>query len=78
MVFQNIQEIPGRTSHNFRLKMGSPYLNPPQLCNGTCLVIKKITENIIKETILAEKFIGEMVLLTRIPMVFDSEESSPG
>ena len=38
-----------------------------QLCNGTRLVIKKITGNIIVATILTEKF--NCVLLPRFPMI---------
>jgi hypothetical protein len=47
--------------HNLQLKVESPVillrnLNPPQLGNGTRLVIKKLIKNVIKAIILNGKF----------------------
>jgi hypothetical protein len=47
--------------HNLQLKVGSPvillrHLNPPWLCNGTRLVIKKLMKNVIETIILNGKF----------------------
>lgn len=66
----NSLDISGMPLHNLRLKIGSSIillrnLNPPRLCNGTRLVIKRITGNVIETTILTGRFKGEIVLLPR-------------
>ena len=43
--------------------------NPPKLCNGTRLAVKKKMENVIEATILTGPFEGEAVLIPRIPMI---------
>jgi ATP-dependent DNA helicase PIF1 len=72
--FLNSLDLPGILTHNLQLKVGSPVillrnLNPPRLCNGTRLVIKKLMKNIIKAIILNGKFRDENILLPRIPII---------
>ncbi|GFT93444.1 ATP-dependent DNA helicase [Trichonephila clavipes] len=60
--------------HVLTLKIGVPIIllrniNPPRLCNGTRLSVKKMMNNVIEATILTGKFKGEDVLLPRIPMI---------
>jgi len=55
------------------LKFGMPIIllqnnNPPQLCNGTRISVKKLM-NIIETIILNGKFKGKDILLQRIPMI---------
>jgi hypothetical protein len=59
--FLNSLDLPGKPPHNLQLKVGSPVillrnLNPPRLCKGTRLVIKKLMKNFIEAIILNGKF----------------------
>jgi ATP-dependent DNA helicase PIF1 len=59
--FLNSLDLPGLPPHNLQLKVGSQVillrnLNPPRLCNGTQLVIKKLMKNVIEAIILNGKF----------------------
>ena len=61
--------------HVLQLKIGLPIIfllniNPPKLCNGTRLSVKKKTmENVIEATILTGPFEAEAVLIPRILMI---------
>jgi ATP-dependent DNA helicase PIF1 len=72
--FLNSLDLPGMPSHNLKLKVGSSVillrnLNPPRLCNGTLLFIKKLTKNVMESIILNGKSRGENILLPRIPII---------
>jgi ATP-dependent DNA helicase PIF1 len=59
--FLSLLDLPGMPPHNLQLKVGSPVillrnLNPPRLCNGTRLVIKKLMKDVIESIILIGKF----------------------
>ncbi|XP_059051905.1 uncharacterized protein LOC131846585 [Achroia grisella] len=72
--FLNTLDVPDLPPHNLQLKVGSVViilrnLNQPKLCNGTRLVITKLTSNLIHATILKGNFKGELVLIPRIPII---------
>ena len=44
-------------------------LNPPKLCNGTRLVVKKLCPNVIKAVVISGSAKGEEVMIPRIPLI---------
>ncbi|CAB3251817.1 unnamed protein product [Arctia plantaginis] len=72
--FMNSLELPGFPPHNLQLKVGTVImilrnLNPPRLCNGTRLSVKRLMPNLIEATIINGKYAGENVCIPRIPMI---------
>ena len=68
--FLNSFDVPGTPPHNLQVKVGSIIimlrnLNPPKLCNGTRLTVKKMMNNVIQSTIINGNFKGEEVLFAR-------------
>lgn len=57
--------------HLLHLKVGTPVillrnLDPPRLCNGTCIYLTRVGKRVLSGTIMGGTHAGEQVLLPRI------------
>jgi len=72
--FFNYLSPSGLPPHDLILKVRIPTmllrnLSPSNMCNGTSLLIRKLRENIIVETILTGTAVGQPSYIPRIPMI---------
>ena len=68
----NLLDMPRVTQHVLSLKIRAPIIllrniNPPRICNGTRLAVKKLMFKVIEATILNGKW--KHVLIPRLPVI---------
>ena len=71
--FLNKLNPPDVPVHYLQLKVGVPVMllrnmDPPMLCNGTRLQVTGLHDNIVQATILTGEYLGEKVIIPRIPI----------
>jgi ATP-dependent DNA helicase PIF1 len=71
--FLNSLNLAGLPPHRLLLKVGCPILllrniDPPKICNGTRLCVKKMLGNVIEAIILTGKGEDKTVFIPRIPL----------
>ena len=81
--FLNGLDFPGLPPHQLKLKQGCPVillrnLNPKKgLCNGTKLRVDRIGERLLHLTIVSGKYDGTCVVLPRIDLIENDNNSIP-
>ncbi|KAF7807013.1 ATP-dependent DNA helicase PIF1-like [Senna tora] len=80
--FLNTISGSGLPYHQLKLKVGAPIMllcnidRSMGLCNGTILIITRICDHVIEESIMSGKFAGEKILIARM-LISHSDSKLP-